>query len=63
MLDSDVANLYNYKTKALNLAVKRNKVSVNIMKAFIEMRKFLSQNGQMFERLTTLEYKQLENIK
>ena len=59
MLDSDVANLYNYKTKALNLAVKRNKVSVNIMKAFIEMRKFLSQNGQMFERLTTLEYKQL----
>jgi len=24
MLDSDVANLYNYKTKSLNLAVKRN---------------------------------------
>lgn len=24
MLDSDVAKLYHYKTKALNLAVKRN---------------------------------------
>ena len=24
MLNSDVANLYNYKTKSLNLAVKRN---------------------------------------
>ena len=24
MLDSDVANLYQYKTKSLNLAVKRN---------------------------------------
>ena len=24
MLDSDVARLYHYKTKALNLAVKRN---------------------------------------
>ncbi len=27
-------------------------VSVNIMKAFIEMRKFISLNGQVFERLT-----------
>ena len=24
MLDSDVANLYNYKTKVLNLTVRRN---------------------------------------
>jgi len=113
MLDSDVANLYYYKTKSLNLAVKRNierfpeefcfqltenefenlrfqfetsnenrggrrylpyvfteqgiamlsgilrseiavKVSINIIKAFIEMRKILNNNGQVFERLTTL---------
>ena len=38
-------------------------VSINIIKTFIEMRKFLNQNGQVFERLTTLEYKQLENEK
>ena len=122
MLDSDVANLYHYKTKSLNLAVKRNierfpeefcfqltenefenlrfqfetsnenrggrrylpyvfteqgiamisgilrseiavKVSINIIKAFIEMRKILNNNGQVFERLTTLEYKQIENEK
>jgi len=36
------------------------KVSVNIMKAFIEMRKFLSTNGNIFERLTKIEYKMLE---
>lgn len=39
------------------------KVSVNIMKAFIEMRKFLKSNGQVFERLTTIEYKLLEHDK
>ena len=39
------------------------KVSVNIMKAFIEMRKFIYSHGQIFERLTSLEYKQLENDK
>ena len=39
------------------------KVSVKIMKAFIEMRKFLNNNGQIFERLSTLEYKQIENEK
>ena len=38
-------------------------VSINIMRAFIEMRKFLNNNGQVFERLTTLEYKQIENEK
>ena len=36
------------------------KVSVNIMKAFIEMRKFLMLNGNVFERLTNIEYKMLE---
>lgn len=28
------------------------KVSINIMNAFVEMRKFISLNGQLFERLT-----------
>ena len=126
LLDSDVANLYHYKTKALNLAVKRNierfpeefcfqitekelidlrfqfetskngnenyergrggrrylpyvfteqgiamlsgilkseiavNMSINIIKAFIEMRKILSTHEQIFERLTNVEYKLLE---
>lgn len=34
-------------------------VSINIMNAFVEMRKFLIQNGQIFERLTNVEYKLL----
>ena len=126
MLDSDVAMLYCYETKYINLAVKRNKerfpeefcfqlnesevenlrlqiatlnkkinngkvnrkylpyvfteqgiamlsgllksdiavkVSINIMNAFVKMRKFLIQNGQVFERLSILENKQLENEK
>ncbi len=36
-------------------------VSINIMKAFIEMRKFLLVNGQVFERLTNMEYKLIEH--
>ena len=36
-------------------------VSINIMDAFAEMRKFISINGQVFERLTTVEYKLLEH--
>lgn len=43
-----------------NIAVN---VSIKIMDAFVEMRRFLLSNGQIFERLTTLEYKQLENEK
>ncbi len=31
------------------------KVSINIMNAFVEMRKFLSTNGHVFERLTNIE--------
>ena len=38
-------------------------VSISIMDAFVEMRKFLNNNGKVFERLTTLEYKQIENEK
>ena len=39
------------------------KVSISIMKAFVEMRKFISLNGQVFERLTNVEYKLLEHDK
>ena len=125
MLDSDVATLYNYETKKINQAVKRNKerfpekfcfqlnqeellnlrshfetsslesekyggrrylpyvfteqgiamlsgllkndiaikVSINIMDAFVELRKFIVNNGNMFNRLTNVEYKLLEHDK
>lgn len=39
------------------------KVSISIMDAFVEMRIFLNNNGQIFERLSTLEFKQIENEK
>jgi len=38
-------------------------VSIKIMDAFVEMRKFISLNGQVFERLTNVEYKLLEHDK
>lgn len=122
MLDSDVAMLYHYETKYINLAVRRNKerfpedfcfqltnveaenlrlqiatssltkenyggrrtlpyvfteqgiamlsgllrndvaikVSINIMNAFVEMRRFLTTNRQVFERLNNVEYKLIE---
>ncbi len=121
MLDSDVANLYHYKTKVLNLTVRRNierfpeefcfqitedeleslrfqfetsnknnmrggrrylpyvfteqgiamlsgvlksevaiKVSIHIIKAFIEMRKFILLNGQVFQEISGIKGKLLE---
>ena len=39
------------------------RVSINIMNAFVEMRKFLSNNAHFFERLTNVEYKLLEHDK
>lgn len=36
-------------------------VSIRIVEAFVEMRKFISSNGQVFERLTKVEYKLLEH--
>ena len=36
-------------------------VSIKIIKAFISMRNFFINNGQIFDRLVELEYKQLEN--
>ena len=38
-------------------------VSINIMDAFIEMRKFILKNGKIFSRLTNVEYKLLEHDK
>ena len=38
-------------------------VSINIMNAFVEMRKFIATNGQVFERLTSIEYRVLEQNK
>jgi len=38
-------------------------VSINIMRAFIEMRKFLTNNGKMVERLINVEYKLLDHDK
>ena len=36
-------------------------VSIKIMDAFVEMRRFLFNNGQIFERLTNVEYKLIEH--
>ena len=36
-------------------------ISVKIMKAFVEMRKFIQTNGQIFQRLDRVEVKLLEN--
>ena len=38
-------------------------VSIKIVEAFVEMKKFISSNGQLFERLTNVEYKLLEHDK
>ena len=38
-------------------------VSIYIMDAFVEMRKFIATNGQVFERLTSIEYRMLEQNK
>ncbi len=36
-------------------------VSINIMNAFVEMRKFISNNAEVFNRITKLEYGYLEH--
>ncbi|MEG1142370.1 MAG: ORF6N domain-containing protein [Clostridia bacterium] len=38
-------------------------VSIKIVDAFIEMRKFILSNAQVFERLTNIEYQLLEHNK
>lgn len=42
---------------------KAIEVSIKIMDAFIEMRNFLINNGQLFNRLTNVEYKLIEHDK
>jgi hypothetical protein len=39
------------------------KVSIQIMKAFVAMRRFLAENAHVFQRLDTLELKQIETDK
>ena len=39
------------------------KVSISIIKVSVEMKKFINSNGQIFERLTKIEYKLLEHDK
>ena len=125
MLDSDVAMLYHYETKYINLTVKRNierfpesfcfqlteeelknlrlqiatsslkkeryggrrylpyafteqgvamlsgllknetavQVSINIMNAFVEMRKFINSNGQLFYEINSIKYRLSEHDK
>lgn len=38
-----------------------DKASVKVVEAFVAMRRFLSANAQVFQRLETIEYKLLEN--
>ncbi len=38
-------------------------VSIKIINAFVEMRKFFISNGQILERISRIEYKQFENEK
>ncbi|WP_026952803.1 ORF6N domain-containing protein [Algoriphagus mannitolivorans] len=38
-------------------------VSIQIMQAFVEMRRFLGQNAALFQRIAQLEIKQIENDK
>lgn len=44
-------------------SAKSIEISIKIINAFIEMRKFLNSNGQVFERLTNVEYKLIEHEK
>ena len=39
------------------------KVSIQIMNAFVAMRRFLRDNAQVFSRLNALEFKQVETDK
>ena len=59
--------VYTEQGIAMLAGILRNEiavnVSINIMRAFVEMRKFISANGQVFERLTKVEYKLLEHDK
>ncbi len=59
--------LFTQEGVAMLSAVLRSdtavKMSIKIMKAFIEMRKFIQANGQIFQRLDRVELKQIETDK
>jgi len=40
---------------------KATKVNISIMRAFVEMKRFLTQNAEVFSRINKLERKQLEH--
>lgn len=43
-----------------NIAIQ---VSINIMNTFVEMRKFIAQNGQVFQEINSIKVKLLEHDK
>ncbi len=59
--------LFTQEGVAMLSAVLRSetavKMSIKIIKAFIEMRKFIQANGQIFQRLDRIELKQIETDK
>lgn len=55
MLNSDLAML-----SAVLRSDVAIQVSINIMNAFVEMRRFISNNALLFERISNVELKQLE---
>lgn len=71
MLDSDLAEFYGFEVKRLNeqgvamlSGVLRNetaiKMSIQIINAFVAMLRFIGSNTLIFQRLDSLEIKQLE---
>ena len=42
---------------------KASKISIMIIRAFVEMRKFIQSNAQVFQRLDTVEHRQIETEK
>ena len=70
MIDRDLAELYGVVTKRINEQVKRNadrfperycfQLTEKEIDSFVAMRRFLHENAAIFQRLDTLERKQLE---
>lgn len=56
--------VFNEQGIAMLSAVLRSKtairVSIQIMNAFVEMRKFISSNALLFERISEVELKQID---
>jgi hypothetical protein len=64
---TSVPHVFTEQGVAMLSAVLHSKtavdISIKIMKAFVEMRKFLIRNAEIFERLDKLEIKQIEHMK